>query len=387
LCEQGEAPKTAGARFASSERYLGTRTRVEPANNTEEERDIYGAAVKRRGVLENGRIDHDGKAKGLFAGLPNKPGAGELKKDFQLPRYGEYDVAESTSKMSTLDSSKGGERALWMDSPKPLLSPSEMHDGSLPPLLSAGVRTASLRSPPSSPLAPDVHSFRTGLSRDSPRTPRSARLYFDGQGEGDPPASMRSPLGSLGSADSIDSKSDASPKSKDQNARSVVHHHRHQHRHRTYMTRKPASKWKELQVPDFYLKTLEGCSTGHIPSMFFEKEPAVSTAGNIQVSPFHDKPLPTDPTHRSASKEYFAPKGFGNLHCNVCTRNFLSEELLAQHKQSTLHQYKEAQQRGQAQRSPPPTIPILNLMDCGEFDDSYHAINSDSVGRVSCVQV
>jgi len=114
-----------------------------------------------------------------------------------------------------------------------------------------------------------------------------------------------------------------------------------------------------------------------VPSIFFDKESAVSTAGNVHVAAFHHNPLPNDPAHRSASKEYFAPKGFGRLHCQVCSRYFINEQLLAQHTQSTTHQYKAAQLRG-LQRPPCLFPPNYNILDCGEFDEAYHAMKSDS---------
>lgn len=390
--EQEHAPKTAGARYAS-ESFVSVGPRVEADSSVKDERDIYGA-IKRNGILENGRIDHDGRAKGRYAGLPNTLSAGELNKDFQLARYGEYDILHNNSKepqslgrTSTNKTENDTWSAGWMDSPKQ--SPSnQLLSQDLPPLLAAGAQKASLtqHSPPLSPFCmvgtPDVHSFRTALSKDgmhTPQTPRSGRRYFDGQIDSPVLGSMLSPLGS---ANSINSREDDVPAGSQDPESQVSFHHRqhHQRRHRTYITKKPASKWKELKVPDFYLKTLEGCSTGHIPSAFFAKEPALSTAGNLPVSPFHKKPLPTDPAHQSASKEYFAPKGLGELHCSICSRSFLSQELLTQHRQSTMHQYKEAQLRGEAQRSPPPTVPLLNLLDCGEFDDAYHNMKSDSVG-------
>ena len=69
----------------------------------------------------------------------------------------------------------------------------------------------------------------------------------------------------------------------------------------TYQAKKPLSQWKGLGVPNFYLATLEGCSVGKVPSVFFGKEPAVSTAGNVQVQPFRHEPLPFDPKHQRAS--------------------------------------------------------------------------------------
>lgn len=394
LREQGQAPKSAGARYAMGGPFLCATPR-DDSEISEDGRDIYGA-IRRNGVLENGKIDLDGRAKGWFAGLPNTPAAGELNKDFQLARYGEYEILQSegigTQPLRGVSASGSNTvreslSSAWMDSPKQYPSnqlPSEVGDGGgqgLPPLM--------LRSTPSSSfgvvVTPEGLSLRSAISKDgihTPRTPLSSRRHFDGQMGSPPLGSMLSPFGSVASIQSRDEilsltgPQDPAPRG------SFHHRHQHQHRHRTYMTRKPASKWKELKVPDFYLKTLEGCSKGHIPSVFFEREPALSTAGNVQVSPFHNKPLPTDPAHRSASKEYFAPKGLGDLHCSICCRSFLSQELLVQHRNSTMHHYKEAQQRGEAQRSPPPTIPVLNLLDCGEFDDAYHNLNSDSVRRV-----
>jgi hypothetical protein len=148
----------------------------------------------------------------------------------------------------------------------------------------------------------------------------------------------------------------------------------------TFNSKRLPSHWKDLHVPDFYLTTLKGCSTGHVPSVFFEKQPAVSTAGNVEVEAFHVKPLPTDPKHRTTSMEYFAPKGFGRLLCQVCSRYFMNEDLLAQHCSGSVHRYKAAKLEGfkKAPRPIPGHGLGYNMLDCGEFDEAYHAMKSGS---------
>ena len=359
-----------------------------------------------------GRLDSDGRAKGYFAGLPGTREAGQMKKDFQLARYGERFIHQPSSMpMSARGStSVSGETPLgqvldggWINCTKPA-SPGgsarsghsgRLEDnpgGGLPPLdVSMTPRSlAHLASPLHSPLrsgtptmpplecssqqdTPKTHSLncargalrtpRTLTSRGSPRnaaTPGSARRRLS-PGLAPKPEQDASDHGIVQSSNDVESQ--AAEK---------------QQRRTTYMGRKLASKWKKLEVPDFYLKTLAGCSTGHIPSAFFEKEPAVSTAGNTQVSAFNHHPLPTDPAHRSASKEYFAPKGFGTLHCEICSRYFINEDLLAQHCQGAVHQYNEAKLKGIQGRPPPPIPKTYNVLDCGEFDEAYRAMRSDS---------
>ena len=80
-------PKTAGARygeFAKDPLNLGTKPRA----NIDDTNAGVKQLVKANGKREWG-VDTDGRAKGLFAGLPGTRDAGQMKKDFLLARYGE----------------------------------------------------------------------------------------------------------------------------------------------------------------------------------------------------------------------------------------------------------------------------------------------------------
>jgi hypothetical protein len=77
-------------------------------------------------------------------------------------------------------------------------------------------------------------------------------------------------------------------------------------------------------------------------------------------------------------QEYFAPKGFGKLRCEICDRCFMNEQLLVQHNESTGHQYRAARLQGFRYEGKHKKIKQMNVLDCGEFDESYHAMKSDS---------
>ena len=388
-------PKTAGA-------HLGHFARDELGAGRAPGADVESRARAR------GRLDNDGSAKGYFAGLPGTHEAGQMKKDFQLARYGEYTIHHQPLKSlsSAGDSishfgetprdqpAEGG----WLDSPQFASLGGSLSDRleggpgwGLPPLdVSMTPRSlAHLGTPLYSPLSIGTPSMQPLDTRSPLAPPNQLSVHIPLSG------SLNSARGLLHTPRSLSSRgtprSVASPASGRRRQTSPYHdapdsgivlkdvesEATDQKQRKTYIGRKPASKWKKLEVPDFYLKTLEGCSTGHIPSAFFEKKPAISTAGNTQVLAFHRNPLPLDPDHKSASKEYFAPKGFGKLHCEICSRYFINEELLAQHCQGTVHQYKEAKARG-IKRPPPPIPKEYNVLDCGEFDEAYHALRSES---------
>ena len=284
--------------------------------------------------------------------------------------------------------------------------------------------TESPRAQPNStqrtPLQPRVGSGIPYAAQDEPSTPRTPRTEMltprtstavhapSGTGRiamSPFPASRpgSSQTNRSGTAPSRGGRRDPEPRKAPEGSISPALPHGPSHS-TTCLHQKPLSKWKGLKTPGFYLTSLPKGSTGSVPSKFFQKTPSmmVSTDGHQLVSAFVNKPLPNDAQHLSASKEYFAPKGLGSFRCSICDRSFLNHKLLEQHckrqvvrvrlksllandfvvltvfsEHSTSHVYNEAMMHGFVKEAHP--IPkSFNILDCGEFDDAYYELCTES---------